>query len=75
MYFNPDPAKQAQELIFSSNIQMISHPPLFFNQNIVPQTFLQKHLGTFFDSKLNFRKHLKTFFQKTNENIVLLLKL
>ena len=44
MNFNPDPSKQAQELIFSWKVQMTNHPPLFFNQNVVLQTSLQKHL-------------------------------
>ena len=44
MNFNPDPTKQAQELIFSRKVQTTNHPPLFFNENVVPQTTLQKHL-------------------------------
>ena len=64
MYFNPDPTKQAQELIFPRNVQMINHPPLFFNQNVVPLTSLQKHLEMSLDSKLNFSEHFKTIFQK-----------
>ena len=54
---------------------MINHPPLFFNQNVFPQNFLQKHLGMYLDSKLNFSEHLKTIFQKTNNTIGLLRKL
>ena len=34
--FNPDPTKQAQELIFSRIVQIINHSPLFFNQSVVP---------------------------------------
>ena len=75
MSFNPDPTKQAQELIFSRKVQTTNHPPLFFNENVVPKTTLQKHLGMFLDSKLNFSEHLKTIFQKTNETIRLLPKL
>ena len=72
MNFNPDPTKQALELIFSRQVQMT--PPLFFHQNVVPQTSLQKHLGMFLDSKLNFGEHLKTIFHKTNKTIELLRK-
>ena len=71
MNFNPDPTKQAQELIFSHKVQMINHPP-FFNQNIVPQASLQKHVGMFLDGKLKFSEHLKNIFQKTNKNLGLL---
>ena len=75
MNFNPDPTKQAQQLIFSHKMQTTNHPPLFFDENLVPQTSLQKHLGMFLDSKLNFSGHLKTIFQKTNNTIGLLRKL
>ena len=54
MSFNPDRTKQAQELIFSRKVQTTNHPPLFFNENILPKTTLQKHLGMFLDSKLDF---------------------
>ena len=50
MSFNPDPNKQAQELIFSRKVQTTNHPPLFFNENVVPKTTLQKYLGMFLDS-------------------------
>ena len=75
MYFNPHPTKLAQELIFSRKMQMTNHPPLFFNQSVVLQTSLQKHLGMFLDSKLNFSEHLKIIIQKTNKTIGLLPKL
>ena len=75
MSFNPDLTKQAQELIFSRKVQMGNHPPLFFNENVIPKTTLQKHLGMFLDSKLNFSEHLKTIFQKPNKTIGLLRKL
>ena len=70
--FNPDPTKQAQELIFSRKVQTTNHPPLFFNENIIPKTTHQKDLGIFLDSKLNFSEDLKTIFQKTNKTIGLL---
>ena len=47
MNFNPDPTKQAQELIFSRKVQTTNHPPLFFNENVVLQTTLQKHYVCF----------------------------
>ena len=75
MNFNPDPTKQVQELIFSRKVQTTNHPPLFFNENVVLQTTLQKLLGMFLDSKLNFSEHLTTIFQKTKKTIVLLHKL
>ena len=42
MSFNPDPKKQAQEVIFSQKSKAISHPPLVFNNkcnsNYIPKT-------------------------------------
>ena len=35
MNFNPDPSKQAQEVIFSRNVNNNSHPPLTANNNIL----------------------------------------
>ena len=75
MNFSPNHTKQAQELIFSRIVQVTNNSSLFFNENVVPQTTVQKHLGIFLDSKLNFSEHLKTIFQKTNKIIGLLHKL
>ena len=75
MSFNPDPTKQAPELIFSRKVQMTNHPLLFFNENFVPKTTLEKHLGMFLDSKLNFSELLQTIFLKTNKTIGLVRKL
>ena len=52
---------------------IVSSDP-FFNENVVPQSILQKHLGMFLDSKLNFSERLKNIFQKTNKTIGLLQK-
>ena len=45
MSFNPDPSKQAREVIFSREIKKTSHPDLIFNNNQVIQTPYQNHLG------------------------------
>ena len=50
MSFKPDPNKQAEELIFSRKVQTTKHPPLFFNENVIRKTTLQKHLVMFLDS-------------------------
>ena len=75
MNFKTDPTKQAQKVIFSRKVQTTNHLPLFFIENVVPQTTLQKHLGMFLDRKLNFSENLKTIFQKTNKTRGLLCKL
>ena len=43
MSFNPDPNKQAQEVIFSRKLKKVCHPPLRFNNNNVAQGSWQKH--------------------------------
>ena len=63
MEFNPDPDKQATELLFSSKKNRPNHPPLFFNGTVVPKVNEQKHLRLTLDSKLSFERHL-------NENIM-----
>ena len=74
MRFNPDPIKQAQEVIFSRKISKIDHPPLHFNENLVKSS-TQKHLGMTLDTKLDFSLHLKNVQNKVNKTIGLLRKL
>ena len=75
MSFNPDPSKQAQEIIFRRKTKKISHPSLRFNNSIVSQTPYQKHRGTFLDARLTFEEHLKVITTKVNKTIGLLRKL
>ena len=42
MSSNPEPSKQAQKIIFSRKSKRSTHPPLFFSNNNVSQTFSQK---------------------------------
>ena len=73
--FNPDPKKQAEEVIFSRKINKIDHPPLYFNENLVKSSSTQKHLGMILDTKLDFSLHLKNVQNKVNKTIRLLRKL
>ena len=59
MSFNPDPSKQAQEVLFSRKIQNTCHRSIYFNNKSVKQVPSQKHLGLILDSKLNFQEHLQ----------------
>ena len=54
MSFNPEPSKQAQEIIFSSKIKKQTHPSLVFNKNNVSQTSSPKELAVALDLKLTF---------------------
>ena len=75
MSFNPDPSKQAQEVIFSRKTKKEYHPPLAFNNNNVSETNSQKHLGVVLDNRLSFEDHLKMILNKVNKTIGLLRKL
>ena len=47
--------------LFSQNANDYTPSLYCFNSNTVVQTFLQKYLSTFLDSKLNFSAHLNLF--------------
>ena len=72
MSFNPDISKQAQEITFSKKNKDVSHPPLYFNKNLVVVCSYQKHLGVFLDKKLNFQHYIKEKNAKASKGIVLL---
>ena len=73
MKFNPDPFKQAQDVLFSREIKSQNHPCLHFLNNPINQKPLQKHRGTYLDPKLDFLEHLKNIQAKVNKPIALLL--
>ena len=75
MNFNPDPKKQAQEVIVSQKSKAISHPSLVFNDDNVRQATSQKHLGIILDTQLSFEKHLETVLCKINKTIGFICKL
>ena len=60
MQFNPDPKKQANEVVFSrkSVSHGLSHPPIKFNERDIKKCNHQKHLGVVLDSSLNFNTHI-----------------
>ena len=76
MIFNPDPNKQAQEVIFSRKLKKVCHPPLRFNNNNnVSQASSQKRLGLTLDNRLPFDEHLTNVSNKISKTIGLLRKL
>ena len=58
MLFNPDPNKQAVEILFSKKGEKYNYPPQTFNGDIVQIAISQKHLGLVLDSKLDFNEHI-----------------
>ena len=54
MEFNPDPTKQATEVLFSCKKVSPNHPQLIFNGNDVVKVNEQKHLGLILQPGLSF---------------------
>ena len=75
MSFNPDPSKQAQEIIFSRKTKKICHPLLHFNKSIVLQFPYQKQLSIFLGAQSTFEEHLKVTITKVSKTIGLIWKL
>ena len=67
--FNPDPNKQATEVLFSCKISNPSHPQIMFNGTIVSKMNEHKHLGLLLDSSLSFKKHLNEKIIKAKKNL------
>ena len=72
MQFNPDPSKQATEVLFSCKKSFTNHPGLFFNGSLVPRVHEQKHLGLILQPNLSFEKHLNVKMIKAMKNIGIL---
>ena len=72
MEFNPDPTKQASEVLFSCKKSSPNHPQLFFNGTVVSKVNDQKHLGLILDPGLSFVKHLNEKMIKAKKNIGLI---
>ena len=69
MAFNPDPNKQATEILFSCKKKQIDHPQLFFNGTPVSRVDNHKHLGLILTPMLNFGKHIIEKVKKAKKNI------
>ena len=69
MEFNPDPTKQATEVLFSCKKLRPNHPQLIFNGSVVKKVNEQNHLGLILDSGLSFKNHLNENIIKAKKNI------
>ena len=74
MNFNPDPNKQAQEIIFSRKKTASLHPVVYFDNKPVKSSQIHKHLGMILDSNLSYEHHIKSILNKVNKAIGLLRK-
>ena len=75
MSFNPDITKLALEVIFSRKSKKIDHPTVYFNHAPVAHTNCHKHLGMYYDKKLNVLRHIKEKTSKANRGIGVIGKL
>ena len=71
MEFNPDPTKQATEILFSCK-KSVNHPQLIFNGSAVVQVNEQKHLGLTLEPGISFEKHISEKIIKAKKNIGIL---
>ena len=69
MAFNPDPNKQANEILFSCKKKNVQHPVLFFNGSPVARVDDQKHLGLILHPSLSFVNHINEKMKKAKKNI------
>ena len=67
MSFNPDPSKQAQEVLFSNKVTNTNHPNIIFNGNTVQKSANQKQLGLILDEKLTFNDHITSKLTTVNK--------
>ena len=72
MAFNPEPNKQAVEILFSHKNNSFYHPPLIFNGSIVSKVNVHKHLGLILDPKLSFVSHIDEKIKKAKKVIGIL---
>ena len=72
MSFNPDPNKQAVEVIFSTKRAPVDHPIIFFNDAPVMKVTQHKHLGLILDAKLSFSGHIQAAISKSRKGIGML---
>ena len=67
--FNPDPAKQAIEDLFSCKKSSPNHPQIMFNGTVVAKMNDQNHLGLILATSLSFKEHLNEKTIKAKKNI------
>ena len=67
--FNPDPLKQATEVLFSCKKNTPNHPQIFFNGIVVAKVKEQKHLGLILAPNLSFSEHLSGKIKKAKQNL------
>ena len=75
MSFNPNPKKQAHNVIFSRKLNKPNQPSSNFNNTVVIQSTNHKHVGMILDTSLDFQEYLKDKLSRISKTIGLLRKL
>ena len=75
MVFDPDASKQAQEIVFSRKANATNHGTVYFNNVPVTRENIQRHLGLFLDSKLNFFDHINEKIKKATKVVNVIRKM
>ena len=69
MSFNPDPTKQAVQVVFLRKSKQIDHAKIYFNDIEVKTVNDHKHLGLILDAKLSFASHINEKISKTHKGL------
>ena len=69
MSFNPDPTKQAVQIIFTRKKTSIFHPKIYFNDVEVKSVNEHKHLGLILDAKLTYASHIREKVSKASKGL------
>ena len=69
MSFNPDPTKQAEQVIFSTKLSKVEHSAIYFYGSEVETVPHRKHIGLILDETLNFAEHIKEAIIKARRGI------
>ena len=72
MSFNPDPTKQAVQLLFTRKRNTINQPPIYFSGSEVKAVEEHKHLGLVLDTKLTFSAHINEKLLKARQGLGIL---
>ena len=71
MSFNPNPTKQAEQIIFSTKASETEHPAIYFNGSEVETVPHHKYIGLILDEALNFAEHIKEAIIKARRGIAI----
>ena len=69
MSFNPDPVKQAEQVIFSTEVFKAEHPAMYFCGSEVETVPHHKHIRLILHETFNFAEHIKEAFIKARRGI------